>query len=57
MPIAQLALPERPPLAIGVSGERGGADAAAPDVAVCRISAGPLTLPRVMTPLLPESVL
>jgi hypothetical protein len=40
MPIAQLALPEQPALAIGVSGERGGADAVAADVALCRISAG-----------------
>jgi hypothetical protein len=39
VPLAQLALPERPALAIGVSGKHGGASAAAADSARRRIPA------------------
>jgi hypothetical protein len=38
--LAQLALPERPALAIGVPGEHGSSGAAAADAALCRIPAG-----------------
>jgi hypothetical protein len=40
MVVAELALAKRPPLIVGVSGERASAGAAAADGAVCRVPAG-----------------
>jgi hypothetical protein len=37
--IAELALLQRPPLVIGVSGDHGSASAAAADGALCQVSA------------------